>query len=157
MSILTNSVIESMLGGRVLGTEAYNSLCPTDAVKAQYIKMADAAVVSAARKGGYSTVSSTGPVPALGTEANDMLQAMAFKVWIRLAYGYGKAVAVNPEIDAHLPDPSELYSQADGARIDLPGMERDLLGGDGGSDLQSGGTLSSPTVAQFGQARLRWM
>lgn len=153
--ILNDSYIENMLGGRIIGTEAYNALAPTAAVKAQYIEAADAAVVAAARKGGYSTVSSTGPVPVAG-EALAILRCMAFKVWIRLAYGYSKAVAVNPEIDAHLPDPSELYSQADGARIDLPGMERDLLGGDGGSDLAPGGTLSSPSQAQFGQAKLRW-
>jgi hypothetical protein len=153
MPFLTNTYIETALGGAVVGAAKYAAVAPTPAVKSQYISMADIAVVSAARKGGYSTVTSTGPVPVSG-EAFSMLQAMAFKVWLRLAYGYGREINVDDSIDSALPNASALYVSADNGRIDLPGMSRDPLGGDAGVDLQNGGVATTQSVQLFTRDKL---
>lgn len=153
MPFLTDSYIETALGGPVVGAAKYNAVAPTPAVKTQYINMADIGVVSAARKGGYLTVTSVGPVPASG-EAFSMLQAMAFKIWLRLAYGYSREINVDESIDSMLPSASALYISADEGRIDLPGMSRDPLGGDAGADLQNGGLSTSPSTQLFTRDKL---
>jgi hypothetical protein len=41
-----------------------------------------------------------------------------------------------------MPDHRSLYA-TDGVRVDLPGLERDPLGGDGGADIINGTELTS--------------
>ena len=157
MSILTASYIKSMLGGAVDGAAKYDAITRSDTdTAAAWISAADLAVVSAAKKGGYSTVTSTGPVPASG-EAFEMLRAMAFAVWLRIAYGYGKEIQVPGDIDAQLPRPSSLYASADEGRIDLPGLSRDHLGGDAGVDLENGGILTTESTQLYSRSRLTLM
>jgi len=157
VAILSEAYIVSMLGGAVAGAEKYASATGSDAdTAAAWISAADLAVVSAAKKGGYSTVSSTGPVPASG-EAFEMLRAMAFVVWLRVAYGYGKEITVPGDIDSELPRPSSLYASADEGRIDLPGLDRTQIGGDAGVDLQNGGILTTESTQLFARARLNLM
>ena len=157
MSFCTDAYIISMLGGATNGADKYTAVSGGDTdTQAAWIAAADTAVVSAARKGGYSTVSATGPVPSSG-EAFEMLRAMSFAVWLRLAYGYGKELSVPAEIDEQLPRPSSLYASADEGRIDLPGLSRDQLGGDAGVDLQNGGILTTETMQLFSRGRLSLM
>jgi len=156
MPFLTDAYIETVLGGNIAGARKYAAIAPTDAVKAQYIQMADMAVVSHARKGGYSSVSAGVPsVPATG-EAFQMLQAMSFKHWARIAYGYGKDISVPDTVASSLPDSSDLYKSADDGRIDLPGLDRDQLGGDGGASIANGDGISTLTSEQvFSRVNLR--
>jgi hypothetical protein len=157
MAFLTAAYIKSMLGGATDGAAKYAAVTRSDAdTEAAWISAADLAVVSAAKKGGYSTVTSTGPVPASG-EAFEMLRAMAFSVWLRMAYGYGKEIQVPGDIDAELPRPSALYASADEGRLDLPGLDRAQAGGDAGVDLQNGGILTTESVQQFTRVKLGLM
>lgn len=138
MTILTDAYITSQLGGAIMGAAQYDALAPDSGSKAAHIKSADAVVVGAAHKGGYSSVSSTGPVPASG-DALSILQEMAFTVW------WSRINLIVRGIPAQTVGlvPSALYASVDEGRVDLPGLSRDALGGPAGADLVSGTSITT--------------
>lgn len=141
MTILTDAYITAQLGGTVAGAAQYDALAPDASAKAAHIASADAVVVGAARKGGYSSVSSTGPVPASG-EALAILQEMAFTVWWARVNLLVRGIQA-PTVGL---DPSALYAAVDEGRVDLPGLARDALGGPAGADLVSGTSITTSSA-----------
>jgi hypothetical protein len=141
MAFLTDAYIESMLGGGTRGPAQYAAIASDAGARAAYIAAADATVLSACRKGGYSSVSLSPQVPSSG-DAFELLRLMSFGVWLKTASFYARGVEIPATIVATVPDPSSLYA-TDGVRIDLPGLERDPLGGDGGADIINGTELTS--------------
>lgn len=149
MAILTDAYITAQLGGSVAGAAQYDALAPDVSAKAAHIASADAVVVGAARKGGYSSVSSTGPVPTSG-EALSILQEMAFTVWwarVNLLVRGIQAPAVGLT-------PEALYAARDEGRIDLPGIDRDAIGGPGGADVTNGISTTSAAEPVFSRDEL---
>ena len=120
MALLTDAYIESMLGGGTRGPAQYAAIASDAGARAVYIAAADATVLSACRKGGYSSVSLSPQVPSSG-DAFELLRLMSFGAWLKLASIYA----------------------TDGVRLDLPGLERDPLGGDGGADIINGSEMVS--------------
>lgn len=149
MTILTDAYITAQLGGAVTGASRYAALAPDTASKAAHIASADAVVVGAARKGGYSSVSSTGPVPASG-EALTILQEMAFSVWWVRVNLLVRDIQVQPVGIA----PEALYASRDEGRIDLPGLDRDAIGGPGGADVTNGISTTSAAEPVFSRDAL---
>ena len=135
MAILTDAYITAQLGGATVGAAQYAALAPDSTSKAAHIASADAIVVGAARKGGYSSVSTTNPTSASNSAAFEILESMAFSVWWVRVSLLVRGITVPPVGE----DPAALYAKAgDPARIDLPGMDRDALGGAAGADIVSG-------------------
>lgn len=152
MSLLTDQFIYNMLGGAINGVKKYDAVAPDAISKAQYISMADQAVVASAKKGGYLTISSTNPSSG---EALTLLQSMSFKVWIGIAYGYSKEVTVAPELARLLPDHTALYDSNPANRIDIPGFDRDPHGGIGGADMINGALDVTPSEPRFTLEKLK--
>jgi hypothetical protein len=141
MAFLTDAYIESMLGGGTRGPAQYAAIATDSGARAAYIASADAVVLSACAKGGYSSVTLSPQVPSSGP-AFELLRLMSFGVWLKLASFYARGVTIPAEIVATIPDPSSIYA-TDGVRLDLPGLSRDPLGGDGGADLINGTEMVS--------------
>ena len=141
MAFLTDAYIESMLGGGTRGPAQYAAIASDAGARAVYIAAADATVLSACRKGGYSSVSLSPQVPSSG-DAFELLLLMSFGAWLKLASFYARGIEIPAAIVATIPDPSSIYA-TDGVRLDLPGLERDPLGGDGGADIVNGTTMTS--------------
>lgn len=150
MAILTSAYIQSMLGGAVTGAAKLAAVGDSTAVAA-WIVAADNTVVTAARKGGYSSVSTTSPTSGA---AFDALQLLSFREWYVLANGLGREV----DTGAALGDASQcLYVDSPtNPRTDLPGLERDALGGSSGGDIANGDDASTdtPTAPVFSVANL---
>lgn len=151
MALLTDQFIQNMLGGAVNGAKKYDAIAPDTASKAQYIAIADQAVVGSAKKGGYLTVTSSFPDSG---EALVLLQSMSFKVWIGIAMGYSKEIVVEPALASLLPDHTALYSSDNLGRIDIPGFDRDPLAGDAGADLVNGSLNVTPSEPRFTSRKL---
>lgn len=151
MALLTDNFIINMLGGSVKGVKKYNEVAPDAAAKAQYISIADSAVIGSAKKGGYLTVSSTNPSSG---DALTLLQSMSFKIWLGMAYGFSAEVTVEPSLSALLPDHTALYQSDNMGRIDIPGFDRDPMAGDGAADLVSGLTTDTEVAAKFSLDKL---
>jgi hypothetical protein len=98
-------------------------------------------VLSACVKGGYSSVTLSPQQPSSG-DAFELLRLISFGVWLKLASFYARGVTIPAEIVATIPDPSSIYA-TDGVRLDLPGLTRDPLGGDGGADIINGTEMVS--------------
>ena len=141
MAFLTDAYIESMLGGGTRGPAQYAAIASDAGARAAYIASADAVVLSACVKGGYSSVTLSPQQPSSG-DAFDLLRLMSFGAWLKLASFYARGIEIPAAIVATIPDPSSIYA-ADGVRLDLPGLSRDPLGGDGGADLINGTELTS--------------
>jgi hypothetical protein len=141
MALLTDAYIESMLGGGTRGPAQYAAIASDSGARAAYIASADSVVLSACVKGGYSSVTLSPQQPSSG-DAFELLRLISFGVWLKLASFYARGVTIPAEIVATIPDPSSIYA-ADGVRLDLPGLSRDPLGGDGGADLINGTELTS--------------
>lgn len=141
MALLTDAYIESMLGGGTRGPAQYAAIASDAGARSAYIAAADATVLSACRKGGYSSVSLSPQQPSSG-DAFELLRLMSFGVWLKLASFYARGVEIPETIVATVPDPSSIYA-TDGTRVDIPGLERDPLGGEGGADLINGTTMTS--------------
>jgi hypothetical protein len=141
MALLTDAYIESMLGGGTRGPAQYAAIASDSGARAAYIASADAVVLSACVKGGYSSVTLSPQQPSSG-DAFELLRLISFGVWLKLASFYARGVTIPAEIVATIPDPSSIYA-TDGVRLDLPGLSRDPLGGDGGADLINGTELTS--------------
>jgi len=141
MALLTDAYIESMLGGGTRGPAQYAAIASDSGARAAYIASADSVVLSACVKGGYSSVTLSPQQPSSG-DAFELLRLMSFGVWLKLASFYARGVTIPAEIVATIPDPSSIYA-ADGVRLDLPGLSRDPLGGDGGADIINGTELTS--------------
>ncbi len=141
MAFLTDAYIESMLGGGTRGPAQYAAIASDSGARAAYIASADSVVLSACAKGGYSSVTLSPQVPSSGA-AFELLRLISFGVWLKLASFYARGVEIPATIVATIPDPSSIYA-TDGVRLDLPGLTRDPLGGDGGADLINGTELTS--------------
>jgi hypothetical protein len=141
MALLTDAYIESMLGGGTRGPAQYAAIATDSGARAAYIASADAVVLSACVKGGYSSVTLSPQQPSSG-DAFELLRLISFGVWLKLASFYARGVTIPAEIVATIPDPSSIYA-TDGVRLDLPGLSRDPLGGDGGADLINGTEMVS--------------
>lgn len=141
MALLTDAYIESMLGGGTRGPAQYAAIASDAGARAVYIASADAVVLSACRKGGYSSVTLSPQVPSSG-DAFELLRLMSFGAWLKLASFYARGIEIPAAIVATIPDPSSIYA-TDGVRLDLPGLERDPLGGDGGADIVNGTEMVS--------------
>jgi hypothetical protein len=141
MAFLTDAYIESMLGGGTRGPAQYAAIATDSGARAAYIASADAVVLSACVKGGYSSVTLSPQQPSSG-DAFELLRLISFGVWLKLASFYARGVTIPAEIVATIPDPSSIYA-TDGVRLDLPGLSRDPLGGDGGADLINGTEMVS--------------
>ena len=141
MAFLTDAYIESMLGGGTRGPAQYAAIASDAGARAAYIASADAVVLSACVKGGYSSVTLSPQQPSSG-DAFDLLRLMSFGAWLKLASFYARGIEIPAAIVATIPDPSSIYA-TDGVRLDLPGLSRDPLGGDGGADLINGTELTS--------------
>lgn len=140
MSILTQAYITAMLGGATTGAAKSAALGDSTAIAA-WIVAADNIVVEAARKGGYSSVTTT--APASGA-AFDTLQLLSFREFYALAMRLGR------EIDTGVA-PGEasqcLYVDSpENPRTDLAGLVRDALGGSSGGDIVSGNDASTDTA-----------
>jgi hypothetical protein len=141
MALLTDAYIESMLGGGTRGPAQYAAIATDSGARAAYIASADSVVLSACVKGGYSSVTLSPQQPSSG-DAFELLRLISFGVWLKLASFYARGVTIPAEIVATIPDPSSIYA-TDGVRLDLPGLSRDPLGGDGGADIINGTELTS--------------
>ena len=141
MALLTDAYIESMLGGGTRGPAQYAAIATDSGARAAYIASADSVVLSACVKGGYSSVTLSPQQPSSG-DAFELLRLISFGVWLKLASFYARGVTIPAEIVATIPDPSSIYA-TDGVRLDLPGLTRDPLGGDGGADIINGTELTS--------------
>ena len=141
MALLTDAYIESMLGGGTRGPAQYAAIATDSGARAAYIASADAVVLSACVKGGYSSVTLSPQQPSSG-DAFELLRLISFGVWLKLASFYARGVTIPAEIVATIPDPSSIYA-TDGVRLDLPGLSRDPLGGDGGADIINGTEMVS--------------
>jgi hypothetical protein len=141
MAFLTDAYIESMLGGGTRGPAQYAAIATDSGARAAYIASADSVVLSACVKGGYSSVTLSPQQPSSG-DAFELLRLISFGVWLKLASFYARGVTIPAEIVATIPDPSSIYA-TDGVRLDLPGLSRDPLGGDGGADIINGTELTS--------------
>jgi hypothetical protein len=141
MAFLTDAYIESMLGGGTRGPAQYAAIATDSGARAAYIASADSVVLSACVKGGYSSVTLSPQQPSSG-DAFELLRLISFGVWLKLASFYARGVTIPAEIVATIPDPSSIYA-TDGVRLDLPGLTRDPLGGDGGADIINGTELTS--------------
>jgi hypothetical protein len=141
MAFLTDAYIESMLGGGTRGPAQYAAIATDSGARAAYIASADSVVLSACVKGGYSSVTLSPQQPSSG-DAFELLRLISFGVWLKLASFYARGVTIPAEIVATIPDPSSIYA-TDGVRLDLPGLTRDPLGGDGGADIINGTEMVS--------------
>jgi len=141
MPFLSDAYITAVLGGAVTGAPKYAAMGDPSA-RAAWILRADAAVVAAASRGGYSGVTSDGPVPATGA-AYEVLRALAFDEWSIIANWYGREIKLG-EFGA---PSSVLYATAGEGRIDLPGIGRDQIGGAAGGDITNVSSLSTSTAA----------
>jgi hypothetical protein len=130
-----------MLGGGTRGPAQYAAIATDSGARAAYIASADSVVLSACVKGGYSSVTLSPQQPSSG-DAFELLRLISFGVWLKLASFYARGVTIPAEIVATIPDPSSIYA-TDGVRLDLPGLSRDPLGGDGGADIINGTELTS--------------
>jgi len=150
MAILTTAYITAMLGGATTGAAKLTAVGDSTATAA-WIVAADNTVVTAARKGGYSSVTTSSPTTGA---AFDALQLLSFREWYVLAYGLGRDVNTG----AALGDASQcLYVDSpENPRTDLPGLERDALGGSSGGDIVNGddATTDTPTPPTFTVADL---
>jgi len=134
MAFLTPAHITAMFGGAVTGAAKLASLGDASAIDA-WIARADAEVVAAANRGGYSTVTATGPEPSSGA-AFTALVAMAFDEFTVIAFSYGRDVDTGRTVGQAS---EKLYVDAPNApRINLPGLERDPLGGSAGGEIANG-------------------
>jgi hypothetical protein len=86
-------------------------------------------------------VSLSPQVPSSG-DAFELLRLMSFGAWLKLASFYARGIEIPESIVATIPDPKSIYA-TDGVRLDLPGLERDPLGGDGGADIINGSEMVS--------------
>ena len=139
MAILTTTYITAMLGGATTGVAKSAALGDSAAIAA-WIVAADNIVVEAARKGGYSSVTTTSPTTGA---AFDTLQLLSFREFYALAMRLGR------DIDTGVA-PGEasqcLYVDSpENPRTDLAGLVRDALGGSGGADIVNGSDLTTDT------------
>jgi hypothetical protein len=141
MALLTDAYIESMLGGGTRGPAQYAAIASDSGARAAYIASADSVVLASCVKGGYSSVTLSPQVPSSGA-AFELLRLMSFRVWLTTASFHSRGIQIPEEVLANMPDHKSLYA-TDGVRVDLPGLSRDPLGGDGGADIINGTELTS--------------
>lgn len=154
MAFLTDAFITSMLGGATNGVAEYAALTGGDSgTKAAWIAAADQEVETAARRGGYSSVVAATPSPSSGA-AFVKLQMIAFREWYVLANFFGRKISVGTMGEAS----QQLYVDSPtNPRTDLPGLERDALGGSSGGEIVNASdltTTATPTEPRFTRTTL---
>lgn len=132
-----------MLGGATTGAAKLAAFGDAAAIAA-WIARADAEVVSAANRGGYSSVVAATPSPASGP-AFEVIVAISFDEWWILANGLGREVNVG--IATGTPSAKLYRDSPQEPRISLPGLERDALGGSSGGDLVNGSDSTITSAA----------
>lgn len=143
MAFLTTSYIQAMLGGAVTGAAKLAAFGDASAV-AGWIARADAEVASAANRGGYPGVAAAAPTPSTGP-AFEMLQSISFDEWWVLANNLGREIDVGRTVGEAS---AKLYRDSpEEPRINLPGLERDALGGSSGGDINNGSDSTITSAA----------
>lgn len=105
----------------------------------QYIAMACAKVVECARRGGYSTLTSSTTLSAY-PESQPILQSCALFVYVKIAKPQRRSVTVPKEVLDVLIDPNGLST----GELLLPDFPQDSAGAPGGAFVKNSGTESDP-------------
>ena len=138
------SFLDSTYIGNAITDAKRDALTPAGVILTQYIEQADAVVVAACAKAGYTVAPANPPTGQAGA----LLKLAALFVYLTQAAPMRRDVEVSDQMLKVLIDPDEIATGA----IQLPGLTSSAIGSIGGAQLsngRAGGYSTCPVYSVF--------